>query len=131
LSDSNTPISFNWNIHGSHFRQRRQTRCRDDDSQHVLFILDSSGSISPSDFKEMKQAVAKLVPLFCKKIETALINFSSNIRLEYCFDCFKDTLLEDLQQVRPSKEHSTWVSVPTLVPLLDVSVTVSLMALVE
>jgi len=93
LSDSNTPISFNWNIHGSHFRQRRRTRCRDDDTQHVLFILDSSGSISRSNFKEMKQAIAKLVPLFCKKIKTALINFSSDIRLEYCFDCFKNTLL--------------------------------------
>ena len=93
LSDSNTPISFNWNIHGSHFRQRRRTQCRDDDPQHVLFILDSSGSISPSNFKEMKEAVAKLVPLFCRKIETALINFSSDIRLEYCFDCYRNTIL--------------------------------------
>ena len=92
LSDNSAPISFDWNIHGSHFRQRRQTRCSDDDTQYVLFVLDSSGSISQSDFTKMKEAVAKLVPLFCKNIKTALINFSSDIRLEYCFDCFTNSV---------------------------------------
>ena len=90
-SSSSAPISFDWNVHGSHFRQRRQTRCSNGDTQYVLFILDSSGSISQSDFAEMKAAVSKLVPLFCKKVKTALINFSSDIRLEYCFDCFANT----------------------------------------
>ena len=88
---SRAPTSFDWNIHGSHFRQRRQTQCGDGDTQHLLFVLDSSGSISQSDFVEMKAAISKLVPLFCKKIKTALINFSSDIRLEFCFDCFLNT----------------------------------------
>ena len=93
IHESSNPISFDWKVHGSHFRQRRQTLCSDNDTQHVLFILDSSGSIGESDFTEMKEAIAKLVPLFCRKIKTALINFSSDIRLEYCFDCFKNTVL--------------------------------------
>ena len=92
LSGNSAPIAFDWSVHGSHFRQRRQTRCSDDDTQHVLFILDSSGSISQSDFADMKAVMSKLVPLFCKKIKTALINFSSDIRLEYCFDCFLNTI---------------------------------------
>ena len=54
-------------------------------------MLDSSGSIGHSNFNDMKAALAKLVPLFCKQIETALISFSSIIRLEYCFNCFKNT----------------------------------------
>ena len=92
LKDSSTPISFEWKTYDSYFRQRRETQCGNDDTQYVLFILDSSGSIEQDDFIKMKEAVAKLVPLFCKKIETALISFSSNIKLEYCFDCFRNTI---------------------------------------
>ena len=86
MSDSSAPVSFNWGLYGSHFRQRRQMMTL------ILFILDSSGNISRNEFSQMKEAVAKLVPLFCKKIKTALINFSSDIQLEYCFDCFKNTI---------------------------------------
>ena len=92
VRDANAPISFDWNIHGSHIRQRRQARCNDNDTQYVLFVLDSSGSVTSHNFTDMKNAVAKLVPLFCRKIKTALINFSTDIKLEYCFNCFKNTV---------------------------------------
>ena len=91
MSSAGDPIPFDWNIHGSHFRYRRQTRCSNDDTQHVLFVLDSSGSVGKKNFKDMKNAVATLVPLFCRKIKTALISFSSDINLEYCFNCFNNS----------------------------------------
>ena len=72
INDGSSPISFDWNVHGSHIRQCRETHCGNDEYQHVLFVLDSSGSISLADFIEMKAALSKLVPLFCKKIKTAL-----------------------------------------------------------
>ena len=90
--DENATISFNWNTHGSHFLRRWQTRCSDEEYQHVLFVLDSSGSIKRKEFNDVKQALAELVPLFCKRIKTALVNFSSDIKLEYCFDCFTNTV---------------------------------------
>ena len=91
VNHGSAPIPFDWNIHGSNIRQRRQTRCGNDDVQRILFVLDSSGSVKSHNFDKMKEAIAKLVPLFCKQIETALINFSSDIRLEYCFNCFENT----------------------------------------
>ena len=91
MSYAGDPIPFDWNIHGSHFRYRRQTRCSVNDTQQVLFVLDSSGSVGRQNFEDMKNATARLVPLFCKKIKTALISFSSDIKLEYCFNCFKNT----------------------------------------
>ncbi len=39
----------------------------------------------------MKNAVGKLVPLFCKQVQFAMVTFSSDINLEFCFDCFENT----------------------------------------
>ena len=101
--DKSAPIPFDWNIHGSHFRQRREARCSNTDIQRVLFVLDSSGSINLSNFNDMKEALAKLVLYFCKQIETALITFSSTIKLDYCFDCFENTKQGRLQAMEAIK----------------------------
>ena len=84
------PIPFDWIEHGSHFRQRRQAQCNNR-VQNVLFVLDTSGSIGSSQFNRVKNALAKLTPLFCKKVQFALITFSSTVNLEFCFDCFQNT----------------------------------------
>ena len=40
----------------------------------------------------MKNAIATIVPLFCSQIKVALVSFSTKIKLEFCFNCYKDTL---------------------------------------
>ena len=82
---------FSRNEHGP--RLRRQSRmCGPDDYQYILFVLDTSGSVGPQNVEEMKMAIADLVPLFCKKIKVALITFSTDIILEFCFNCFTNTI---------------------------------------
>ena len=89
-NDAPEPIPFDWLEHAPRFRQRRQTHCSNM-VQNVLFVLDTSGSIGGDQFNRMKNALAKLTPLFCRKVRFALITFSSYVNLEFCFDCFENT----------------------------------------
>ena len=57
----------------------------------LLFVLDTSGSIGKTQFNRTEEALAKLTPLFCRKVRFALITFSSYVNLEFCFDCFENT----------------------------------------
>ena len=109
-SDMSKPIPFDWIEHGSRFRQRRQAQCNNR-VQNVLFVLDTSGSIGPSQFNRVKNALAKLTPLFCKKVQFALITFSSTVNLEFCFDCFQNTYSgrQDVQSaIRSAPYRGGW-----------------------
>lgn len=77
------PIPFD--IHKHSHRYRRTTQC---EVQHVLFLLDTSGSIGNHDFRRLTQTLGNLVPLFCKSIEIAAMTFSDTHFLEFCFDHF-------------------------------------------
>lgn len=90
-SNISTPImQFSWEEHAH--RIRRQTRqCDSDDTQHVLFVLDSSGSIRRSAYTRMKNAIAELPALFCKRVKFGLMTFSSELHLDFCFNCFENT----------------------------------------
>ena len=77
------PVEFDIHKHGH--RYRRTTQC---EVQHVLFLLDTSGSISKYDFKSLTRTLSDLVPLFCKSIEIAVMTFSHNHFLEFCFNEF-------------------------------------------
>ena len=89
--DEPKPIPFDRFEHGPNLRQRRQTEC-DDEVQNVLFVLDTSGSIGPTEFKRMRNALSNLTPLFCRQVQFALITFDHYVNLEFCFNCFDNTL---------------------------------------
>ena len=73
----------------SSLRMRRS--CHDDiDSRYVLFIMDTSGSIGPTDFHAAKQAVAVIANSLCGYIKVALMSFSHRRYLDFCFDCYPD-----------------------------------------
>lgn len=82
------PIPFDWMKHGHHFRSKRSDFC---DVQHILFVLDTSGSISPFHFDRIKIALSNLTTLFCKKLRVAAITFNHEVHLEFCFNCFGNT----------------------------------------
>ena len=91
-SNEDSMMQFNWEEHVHRFRrQTRPENCGSSETQHVLFVLDSSGSIGVRSYTRMKEAVAKLTPLFCKKVKFALMTFSSELNLKFCFDCFENT----------------------------------------
>ena len=76
------------------FRQRRQTDiCKDSNvKRSVLFVLDTSGSIERQTFQRMTAALSSLTPFFCKPVQFALMTFSDRRWLEFCFNCFENTL---------------------------------------
>lgn len=90
VNDEPKPIPFDRFEHGPNLRQRRQTEC-DNEVQNVLFVLDTSGSIRPTQFNKIKKNLGDLTPLFCRQVRFALITFSSNVNLEFCFNCFDNT----------------------------------------
>ena len=92
IESNEVPVPFSWTDHGP--RLRRQSQSGNPlDIQHVLFILDSSGSIGLDRYQRMKTALSKLTPLFCKQVQFAMVTFSTDIKLEFCFDCFENTYL--------------------------------------
>ena len=81
-------------LFGEHLRQRRHDpskKCTTTSNHHILFVLDSSGSIGSSNYQRMLKAVASLTAVSCRKPKFSLLTFSSNLKLEFCFDCFSST----------------------------------------
>ena len=61
----------------------------------------------------MKDAIGKLVPLFCKQVQFAMVTFSTNINLEFCFDCFDNTYSgreEAKKAISKAKYHAAWTN---------------------
>ena len=81
------PIPFILKEHGHRFK-RQVNKCNPGDKQHVLFVLDTSGSIKSHNFNKMKKAVGDLTALFCSNIEVAVLTFNHEFHLEFCFNCF-------------------------------------------
>ena len=87
------PLPFEWDKH--HHRFRRQTRnCHPDGTQHILFLLDTSGSIGTDNFRKVKNSISKFVKLVCRPVKIAVMTFNHNYHLEFCFDCHGNTCHE-------------------------------------
>ena len=86
-------IKEKW-IPSHQFRQRRQIDfCEDSNvKRSVLFVLDTSGSIGRQTFQRMTAALSSLTPFFCKPVQFALMTFNERRWLEFCFNCFENTL---------------------------------------
>ena len=83
------PMPFNVVEHGA--RYRRQDSCHPDGIQHILFVLDTSTSVSESEFNRAASALADLVIFFCKPIKIAVMTFDHEYFVEFCFNCFDNT----------------------------------------
>ena len=91
-SNEDAVIQFSLEEHGHRFRRQiRPENCGSHDIQNVLFVFDSSGSIGDRHYNRMKMAVAKLTPVFCRRVKFSLMTFSSKLNLEFCFNCFENT----------------------------------------
>lgn len=72
----------------------RTTDCRP--IRSILFVLDTSGSINKKDFNMMKMAIGKLVPFMCGKIQVAVMTFGSQLKNEFCFNCYNNNQRSEL-----------------------------------
>ena len=89
----NEPLPFDYARHGTRYRrQSRYEHCLAPDSvQHVLFMLDTSGSIGSENFENMTRSLSKLVRHFCRPIKIAAMIFSHERHLQFCFNCHDNT----------------------------------------
>ncbi len=85
------PIPFDWNQH--HMRYRRSHRGCNTGARHVLFVLDTSGSIGLPNFKKMKEAVSNLTRLFCGEPKIAVLTFGAALHIDFCFNCITNKVL--------------------------------------
>ena len=69
--------------HGS--RYKRQSSCVNG-TQHILFVLDTSGSIGQANFERVTRTLGNLTTLFCKDIKIAVMTFDHEYYVEFCFD---------------------------------------------
>ena len=56
-------------------------------TRYVLFIVDTSGSIGSGVFETVKRVIADISETLCDYLKVALITYSSDINLEFCFNC--------------------------------------------
>ena len=84
----NNPLAFDVAEHGARYRR---CNCVPDGIQHILFVLDTSGSIGESDFNRVTAKLSELVILFCKPIKVAVMTFDHEYFVEFCFNCFDNT----------------------------------------
>ena len=80
------------------FRPRRQIPVNNDICNNkdvlrsVLFVLDTSGSITETSFRRMTAAISRLTTLFCNPVQFAMMTFNHRRWLEFCFNCFENTI---------------------------------------
>ena len=68
-------------------RQKRQNR--GSISRNVLLLIDSSGSILPAVFDEVKGHLLTLTYLLCGNISIGVLTYSTEIKLVLCPTCFR------------------------------------------
>ena len=82
------PTPFNVVEHGARYRRQY---CGHQEYQHILLVLDTSGSIGQIDFDRVTAALGQLVPLFCSPIKIAAMTFDHEYFEEFCFDDYDNT----------------------------------------
>ena len=92
LPDGIIPEPFNLDeelnaIDKQHRRQRRHiSSCCND--RYVLFMLDTSGSIKNTTFRNLVANLSNIVPLLCSNTKLAIMSFSDRMYNEFCFNCY-------------------------------------------
>ena len=82
------PRPFVWeNDHIRFRRMHKNQYCAPTDVHYILFLLDTSGSIGRDTFNRMTKAIGDISHYFCKQVQVALMTFSHDIHLEFCFNC--------------------------------------------
>lgn len=89
LHDSSTPIPFDLENQLSIIKQaRRYRRGTTRSTRYILFVLDTSGSITSAGFAEVIDVLQEFIPLFCSdEIKFAVMTFDNIMKEEICFKC--------------------------------------------
>jgi hypothetical protein len=58
--------------------------------QHILFVLDTSGSIGQANFETVTRILGGLTTLFCDRNKIAVMTFDHEYYVEFSFDRYRD-----------------------------------------
>ena len=75
-------------VNAIHERRRRQA-CPSG-TRHVLFIVDTSGSMGQTTFNKVRDLLASISEKLCDRLRVAMMTYSDEINLEFCFNCYTD-----------------------------------------
>ena len=104
----NDPIPFDIQEHGPRFQaQMTDDKCTPNKTRYVLFMLDTSASISTDEFRKMTHQVSRLAFYFCGAMKVAVMTFNHMYSVEFCFDCFRSDC-EGRQDMRDTMRNITY-----------------------
>lgn len=69
---------------------RRQLSECNKDTRYLLFLLDTSGSIGRYNFHNITEAISNITAFLCQQVQVAVMTFSDEFYLEFCFNCYKN-----------------------------------------
>ena len=89
-------------------RQKRQGSNQKD--KYVLYILDSSGSIEETDFKDMAKLMAEFSRFYCPGTKVAAMSYSSSVYKNYCFNCDQTNIIVRYNAIKNIPHHSQFTA---------------------
>ena len=66
-------------------------------NRSVLFVVDSSGSISRDEFKKVTSLLAEIAKHLCGEVAVGMLTYSTHIRLHFCPTCLRYTGITEAQ----------------------------------
>ena len=100
-----SPLPFVWKDDHIPFRhQFVQRQCNYTLDQYILFLIDTSGSIGNETFHQFTEALSNITTYFCKTVRVAVMTFSHDFYLEFCFDSH-DTLTDVSEAIKDIEYH--------------------------
>ena len=106
MDDDSVPNPFDFDGHLSAITRNRNKRGTSSKKRYVLFILDSSGSITKPQFAMMKQALSSLLPLFCDNAIFGVMSVGAKLERNICFDCNQKDRIKLQQALLSIKYHN-------------------------
>ena len=105
LADDIIPEPFDIEEHLSVVKANRQKRwLTGNQERYVLFIIDASGSIKSSRYRDAVNVLGDLSPLFCGA-KLAVMTYSNYVYREICFNCRQDNPLKIRDTIRSLTYH--------------------------
>ena len=106
MDDYSDANSFDFDRHLSAITSHRNKRSTNSKKRYILFILDSSGSITSSQFTQMKQTLSNLLPLFCGNVIFGVMSYGEKLERNICFNCEQSDRSKLQQALRSIAFHN-------------------------
>jgi hypothetical protein len=103
-------------------RRKRQTDSAT--NRNIFFVVDSSGSIGRSTYKEVLKVLSEFSLLFCGNVSIGLLTYSTYIDLEFCATCHRELTPKEygevvVSKIKGARYHRAWTHTGEVVKCLS------------